>query len=181
MSLKNLHNLDRIINSYDSQLGVAQANQFELLKGLLFYDWSESQKILMPKSFNHTIDLARKNGVTYSLFDYEKLVFDILQKHKHVWIKKATGLGITEFMLRYTAWLCLKDNTLRGSINNLIIDSAYHSNQKVEIVEGEMNQKIAEMSTEIEMLKDRLREAGLWDSCDWLILLRLDINKKLLP
>jgi hypothetical protein len=40
------------------------------------------------------------------LFDYEQLVYDTLQNHKHVWIKKATGLGITEFMLRYMAWLC---------------------------------------------------------------------------
>jgi hypothetical protein len=30
-------------------------------------------------------------------------------------MKKATGLGITEFMLRYMAWLCLKDDSLKGS------------------------------------------------------------------
>jgi late competence protein required for DNA uptake (superfamily II DNA/RNA helicase) len=35
--------------------------------------------------------------------------------HKHLWIKKATGLGISEFMLRFIAWLCLKDNALSGS------------------------------------------------------------------
>src|SRR6188472_958400 len=35
--------------------------------------------------------------------------------HKHLWIKKATGLGISEFMLRFIAWLCLKDNSLSGS------------------------------------------------------------------
>ena len=40
------------------------------------------------------------------LFDYEQLLFDTLQSNKHVWIKKATGLGVTEFMLRYMAWLC---------------------------------------------------------------------------
>jgi len=67
------------------------------------------------ESFNHAIGLPHKNGQSYSLFDYEQLVFDILKKHKHVWIKKTTGLGITEFMLRYMAWLCLKDNSLRGS------------------------------------------------------------------
>jgi hypothetical protein len=32
-----------------------------------------------------------------------------------MWIKKATGLGISEFMLRFMAWLCLKDNILSGS------------------------------------------------------------------
>jgi hypothetical protein len=29
--------------------------------------------------------------------------------------KKATGLGISKFMLRFMAWLCLKDNALSGS------------------------------------------------------------------
>ena len=66
-------------------------------------------------SFNHAIGLPQKNGQPFPLFDYEELIFDTLHTHKHVWIKKATGLGITEFILRYMAWLCLKDNTLIGS------------------------------------------------------------------
>ena len=36
----------------------------------------------------------------------------IPRKHfqdKHLWVKKATGLGVTEFMLRLMAWLCTKD------------------------------------------------------------------------
>jgi hypothetical protein len=28
-------------------------------------------------------------------------------KEKHLWIKKATGIGVTKFMLRFMAWLCL--------------------------------------------------------------------------
>ena len=32
-----------------------------------------------------------------------------------MWIKKATGLGITELMLRLMAWLCLKDDTYKGT------------------------------------------------------------------
>ena len=36
-------------------------------------------------------------------------------KDKHLWIKKATGLGITEFMLRFMAWLCVYDNSYRNS------------------------------------------------------------------
>jgi hypothetical protein len=44
------------------------------------------------------------------LFDYEQEIFEALQETKHVWIKKATGLGITEFMLRYIAWLCVRDD-----------------------------------------------------------------------
>jgi hypothetical protein len=33
---------------------------------------------------------------------------------RHLWIKKATGLGVSEFMLRFMAWLCLKDDALSG-------------------------------------------------------------------
>ena len=29
-------------------------------------------------------------------------------KDKHLSVKKATGLGVTEFMLRIMAWLCTK-------------------------------------------------------------------------
>jgi hypothetical protein len=39
-------------------------------------------------------------------------------KDKHLWVKKATGLGVTRFMLRIMAWLCTKDGradqSLRG-------------------------------------------------------------------
>lgn len=34
---------------------------------------------------------------------------------KHVWIKKATGLGITEFCLRFMAWLCPHNNDYKNS------------------------------------------------------------------
>ena len=44
-----------------------------------------------------------------------RIIFDFLVENKHIWIKKATGLGITEFMLRYMAWLCLKDDKLKGT------------------------------------------------------------------
>jgi hypothetical protein len=55
--------------------------------------------------FNHVIGLLQKNGVEKPLYDYEKIIFDSLQSHKYLWIKKATGLGITEFMLRFTVWI----------------------------------------------------------------------------
>jgi hypothetical protein len=65
--------------------------------------------------FNHIIGLPKKNEEDKPFYDYEKLLFDTLQQHKHVWIKKATGLGITEFMLRYMAWLCLRNHNLQGT------------------------------------------------------------------
>jgi hypothetical protein len=68
--------------------------------------------------FNHIIGLPQKDGDDKPLYDYEEIIFDSLigsAKYKHPWIKKATGLGISEFMLRFMAWLCLKDNALSGS------------------------------------------------------------------
>ena len=120
-----LQNLNKILDKYEQQqLGIASTpsspqQQLELLKGLPFYtEWQaappsvqkEAQKSSL--SFNHVIGLPRKNGQELPLFDYERLLFNTLENHKHVWIKKATGLGITEFMLRYIAWHCVKDNSL---------------------------------------------------------------------
>jgi hypothetical protein len=117
-----LMNLSKILDQYDKQLGSTSLGQLELLKGLPFYsDWStETGKYTVSgSSFNHAIGLPEKNGQAFPLFDYEQLLYDTLQQHKHVWIKKATGLGVTEFMLRYMAWLCFNG----GSADNKLIGS----------------------------------------------------------
>ena len=95
---------------------------FEQFRSKPFWIWDKEQHskqhiISSGKCcFNHMIGLPVKNSKKMALFDYEQEIFDLLQKTKHVWIKKATGLGITEFMLRYIAWLCLRgDNNLKGS------------------------------------------------------------------
>lgn len=107
-----LQNLSKILDKYESQLGSSSIRQFELLKGLSFYDFPNPKN---SNTFNHAIGLPLKNGVTYPLFDYEQMLFDTLQANKHVWIKKATGLGVTEFMLRYMAWLCFQGSNLENS------------------------------------------------------------------
>lgn len=64
--------------------------------------------------FNHIIGPPKnKMGSHNPLFDYQHKLFDTLQNHKMVWVLKATGLGITEFCIRYIAWLCLRDNKLK--------------------------------------------------------------------
>jgi hypothetical protein len=108
-----LQNLSKILDKYDSQLGSGSIQQFELLKGLSFYDWNSDKNNLQTDhnvfTFNHAIGLPQKDGQAMPLFDYEQMLYDTLQTNKHVWIKKATGLGVTEFMLRYMAWLCFQD------------------------------------------------------------------------
>src|SRR5215211_6826177 len=77
--------------------------------------WIQGDALRRPCCFNHSIGLPRKNDIPKPLFDYEKEIYDALLQIKYIWIKKATGLGITEFMLRYISWLCLRDDKLKGS------------------------------------------------------------------
>ena len=120
-----LQNLNRILDKYELQLGSTNVQQFELRKELPFYNWHRQPQLLpsgncglqklrsrnFGHNFNTEIGLPQKNGQSYPLFDYEQILFDTLQQHKHVWIKKATGLGVTEFMLRYMAWMCMNSGS----------------------------------------------------------------------
>jgi hypothetical protein len=116
-----------------SSITDVDAQQLEPLRGLPFYsDWhnttvndsslaSESRsESELSKSFNHAIGLPQKDGQPMPLFDYEQLLYNALQSNKHIWIKKATGLGVTEFMLRYMAWLCFNG----GSVGNQLISGS---------------------------------------------------------
>jgi hypothetical protein len=97
-----------------------------------FWYWDKQRHKACDKAskgdccFNHVIGLPRKNGIEKPIFDYEKMLYKALLlpgflnshpksnahvegnilypfKEKHLWIKKATGLGVTEFMLRFMA------------------------------------------------------------------------------
>ena len=57
--------------------------------------------------------MPHKENKRFPLFPYEEILYNTLQNHKHVWVKKSTGLGITEFILRYMVWLALKDDTYK--------------------------------------------------------------------
>ena len=66
--------------------------------------------------FNHIIGLPRKDGKPLPLFDYETdIIWPALWESKDIWIKKATGLGITEFFLRFMIWLAVYNDTYRGT------------------------------------------------------------------
>ena len=67
--------------------------------------------------FNHAIGLPTKHlagslnkDVPFPLFDYENMLYSRLQQYKHIWVKKATGLGVTILLLRYMAWLAVSGN-----------------------------------------------------------------------
>ena len=89
-----------------------------------FWIWNQKEHLVLAKEsdgqccWNHIVGLPVKGKKEYPIFDYEKELFDTLLfpvannpnnhkgKHKHLWVKKSTGLGVTEFMLRMMAWLC---------------------------------------------------------------------------
>jgi hypothetical protein len=77
--------------------------------------------------FNHIIGLPIKEKIEKPLFDYQKILYDSLLdndysnilhhafKHKHLFVKKSTGLGITEFFLRLMTWLCIRNDDFKNS------------------------------------------------------------------
>jgi hypothetical protein len=99
------------------------------LRNKPFWIWSSIEKHKQEYKrtngdccFNHIIGLPQKDGVSKPMFDYEQLIHDCLfannntiNNQKCLWIKKATGLGVTEFFLRFMVWLCLKDSRLSGT------------------------------------------------------------------
>jgi Terminase RNaseH-like domain len=106
---------------------------FQRLQGKPFWMWDKQQHKLEDIKtdgdccFNHIIGLPTKEGEEKAMFDYEKILYDALLdndnsnilhhafKHKHLWVKKATGLGVTEFFLRLMAWLCLRNDDYKNS------------------------------------------------------------------
>jgi hypothetical protein len=116
-----------------AKIGRQRTRRFKFPKGIPFWIWDterhrqEDIRTGGNCCFNHWIGLPRKGGLERPIYDYQKIPFDALfvpdsynptkdpAKHKHVWIKKATGLGITELLLRLIAWLCLKDENYRST------------------------------------------------------------------
>jgi hypothetical protein len=64
--------------------------------------------------FNHTVGLPKKDGIEKPIFDYEMKLVEELDNTKNIFIKKARGLGITELLLRYMAWLAVRNNDYNG-------------------------------------------------------------------
>jgi hypothetical protein len=134
--------LQRLVQSgYESDNIIPELQK---LQGKPFWNWdvvNHKEKHRTYKGnccFNHIIGLPRKDGIQKPMYDYEKILFKSLLepgflnsrpatplrepnniaytfKAKHLWVKKATGLGVTEFMLRFMAWLCLRNDDYQSS------------------------------------------------------------------
>jgi len=104
-----------------SKSQVINFNDLSVLEGLPFWIWDKQEHRGRYREtnglccFQHAIGLPEKDGIQKPLFDYEKILYDSLKESKYLFCVKATGLGITEFILRYIAWLCTKDDKLECS------------------------------------------------------------------
>ena len=93
------------LGHFDANNPSVNTNQLkiDLLKGLSFHCWDTTKFGFDLCCFNHAILLPKdKNGTQHPLYPYEKTIVDILEKEKHLWVLKATGLGITEYYAKGT-------------------------------------------------------------------------------
>jgi hypothetical protein len=125
--------LQKVIQSQSQspEAGISKS-KFLKFRGKPFWAWDPNMHKSRDKAsrghccFNHMIGLPTKHGVRKPLFEYQEHLYLALLdpayinsypnrptsnvaynfKVKHLWVKKATGLGVTEFMLRFMAWLC---------------------------------------------------------------------------
>ena len=95
-----------------------QSHCFEIFQDKPFWISSvEEHKLQDIKNqgaccFNHIIGLPKKDGrIEKRIFDYEMELTNALDSFNDIFVKKARGLGITEILLRYMAWLAVKDST----------------------------------------------------------------------
>ena len=55
-------------------------------------------------------------------------------KDKHLWVKKATGLGVTEFMLRMMAWLCTRNKDATRNNQQMCIVTGPNIDMEIKLI-----------------------------------------------
>jgi hypothetical protein len=70
--------------------------------------------------FNCIIGWPIKNDIEHPIYDYEINLVNDIENYQHIRVLKASGLGITELVLRYMAWCCLVDPRLTGKEIHII-------------------------------------------------------------
>jgi hypothetical protein len=90
------------------------------------------------------VGLPTKNNKEYPLFDYERILFNRLFvnepnpeysfKNKHLWCKKSTGLGVSEFMLRIMGWLCTSTDLYHKSNSQMVIVTGPNQDLAIKLI-----------------------------------------------
>jgi hypothetical protein len=164
----NLKSLQHWVNEVEEEQQHQQSEEspamqelIQKCRGLPFYRWTGFTKSSLAKEqhdstptikwipnrsnryknsccFNHYITLPKKGNRYHPLYDYEKVLFDCLEKpgymnsspalndYEHpeplypqkvgrLALVKSTGIGATEFFIRYIVWKCVVNDDLKGS------------------------------------------------------------------
>ena len=88
-----------------------------------------------------------------SIYDYELDVIDKIENNRNIWIKKASGIGATELILRYLTWKILVNNDLEYK-NIFIVQGTYqqHANDVKVRMENLFRKKFPSMQLESSLL-----------------------------
>jgi hypothetical protein len=84
-----------------------------LIQGLPFWIFNQDQHKLEYRRtrgkccFWHLIGPPQKDNHDMPVLPYQKMLYEVLQNRKHIWIKKSRGLGVTTFFLYWIAYCCL--------------------------------------------------------------------------
>ena len=129
-SIEHRHNVEAQYHLDSKLTDIFRNTEFYCAWSGISKDCSEDN----PKCFNHIVKCPKnKNGQPNPLFDYQQKLFDTIMKHKMVYCLKASGLGITETMVRLLSWLCLRDDKLRGT--DIIIITGPRLELSISIIE----------------------------------------------
>src|SRR5919107_2120658 len=175
MTTTNFRSLRRILQKNDptfyNENALAQERFYSLLRGKPF--WIEDKEAHKAADaqygdaccWNHLVGLPKKGEEEKPIFDYGMDILNLLdvQKKKYIWIKKATGLGISEFFLRYIAYICTLDSQLRTKRTCIVtgprIDLAVTLMDRLKAIVSERSGIVFNTKETVMILKNTMIEA----------------------
>jgi len=114
-----MNNNKKIRNPYPfntSNIGTVLSNDpndLDIFLGKPYYCGDDKKRGMGHKCcFNHIIGLPTKLGIEHPIYDYELDVIDKIEHNRNIWIKKSSGIGCTELILRYLLFKILVDDSL---------------------------------------------------------------------
>jgi hypothetical protein len=128
------------IHKSSSAIGTTDNKELDLFIGKPFYCGNDDLNITSDNltcCFNHIIGLPIKNGIEHIIYDYELDTVKAIDNNMNVWIKKASGIGMTELILRFLRWKILFNDDLQ--FKNIFIVSGtfvHHAHELKERMEN---------------------------------------------
>ena len=89
--------LKRKVSLYQQEAYQQNYKLFERLEDKPFWIWNsrshtqEDDKTNGDCCFNHIVGLPKKENKENPFYDYEKMIFDLLEDHKHIWKRRQPG------------------------------------------------------------------------------------------